>query len=130
MNRFADMLLTPASPSDIAKALGRTVSSIAHQIGDMSTQKTKTGKALAALVDAKRAAAAKPANHRATWDAAADKDLLIAFAAGKSPVEIASATGRTVAAINARLHALDMLSFDKDTMTYLTVPKVWFKVQV
>ena len=70
----------------------------------------------------------KPANHRASWDAAADKALVTGFAAGQTPEMLADLCGRTKAAVAARLHALHLLIFDKDTLTYLTAPKVWLKV--
>lgn len=70
----------------------------------------------------------KPAKHRAAWDAAADKQLMLAFFAEKTPAIIAHECGRTVASIAGRLHALDLLIFDKDTLTYSTAPKFWYKV--
>jgi len=70
----------------------------------------------------------KPSNHRAAWDAEADNQLIINFVAGQTPAALAKTCGRTKASVAGRLHALGFLIFDKDTLTYSTAPKFWFKV--
>jgi hypothetical protein len=127
---FAKLHLEKKPADFIAAHLGRTPKSITNQISDMNRLKTPTAKKLAELVAAlsKPAPAPKPINHRAAWTAVADNNLITLYVTGHSPEQIAKGCGRTVAAIAGRLHALSFLVFDKDTLTYSTAPKVWYKI--
>ena len=149
---FAKMLIAGATNHEIATKLNRTTKAIANQVSDMLTKKTTTGVLLGQRVRELRvppyisaaggqhvvsppspapvvaSTPAKPANHRAAWDMAADHQLISEFARGHGPNAIAAVCGRTTASIAGRLHALGFLVFDKDTLTYSTPPKFWHKV--
>lgn len=129
LRTFAQLHVQGKAPAVIASSLTRTPKAILNQIGDALILKTPTGRKLAKFIDEHRATLQpKPANHRAPWDAAADNALIVAFTAGQSPAQIAKTCSRTIAAIAGRLHALGLLIFDKDTLTYSTAPKLWYKI--
>lgn len=134
LKTFAELCVKNTSTTQMAAALNRTPKAIINQLGDAEALRTSTGRKLAELVKAELAARtsksqAQPANHRAPWNAAADNMLLFAFTTGQSPEQIAKTCSRTVASIAGRLHALGLLVFDKDTLTYSTAPKVWYKIK-
>lgn len=69
-----------------------------------------------------------PENHRDRWTDAADKQLLIGFARGMLPSELAALCGRTKSSVAGRLHNLGALMFDNVEMEFQTIPRVWLKV--
>lgn len=132
---FAELYVTGSQPEEIATKLGRSTKSVTNQLSDAKYSKTKTARRLNKMIIEKQrvlTTAARtlpqPANHRAAWGLEEDKQLLLAFATGKTPAAIADECGRTVNAIAGRLHALGILIFDKDELTYKTAPQVWLKV--
>lgn len=69
-----------------------------------------------------------PTNHRDRWTDAADRQLLIGFARGMLPSELAALCGRTKSSVAGRLHVLSVLTFDNVAMEFKTIPRVWLKV--
>jgi hypothetical protein len=61
-----------------------------------------------------------PKQHRAPWTDAQDFQLLKLFATNVCPDEIAAQMNRTIYSILGRLHAIGVLSFDKDQGGYYT----------
>lgn len=59
-----------------------------------------------------------PKQHRARWTDVQDVQLLKLFTTNVCPDEIAAKMNRTVHSILGRLHALEVLSFDKDQGCY------------
>lgn len=70
-----------------------------------------------------------PENHRHRWTPDQDLALVIAFGRGAAASELAKSQKRTKYAVIGRLHTLGLLSFDKDTLTYYTVPQHYYRVK-
>jgi len=136
---FAKMYVANESTQKIANALGRSPKAIINQISDAEELITPTGERLLKqiklakvnIVMARFAESQqrKPEKHRERWSLGDDLELSLHFGKGVSASDLAERLKRTKLAVIGRLHALGLLSFDKDTMTYYTKPQHYYKIK-